>query len=101
MMAAVGDVFQLEASPELADRVFLPLRMGGFGLMRHHGMISEKNQIHSRTLYTAFIATYYPNELEATQTHYDKSVVCLGEIKGVADATEITEVMMETLTAKS
>ena len=101
MITAVADVFQLEASPELADRLYLPLRMGGFGLTRHHGMASEKNQIHSRILYTAFIATYFPSELEATQQHYDKSVVRLGDIEGVTDATEITAVMMDALTGKS
>lgn len=101
MVTAIADVFQLEASADLADRMYLPLRMGGFGITRHNGMASEKNQIHSRTIYTAFIATYYPNELEATQQHFDMSVVRLGEIEGVADATEITAVMMDTLTVKN
>ena len=101
MLIAIAEVFQLPVSTEFADRVYLPLRMGGFGVIRHHGMASEKNQIHSRTIYNAFIATYYPSELETTQNLYNLSVVRLGEIEGVEDKTEITAVMMDTLTVKN
>lgn len=45
MVTAIADVFQLEPSAELADCMYLPLRLGCYGMMA-----SEKNQVHSRTI---------------------------------------------------
>ena len=101
MVQAIADVFRLEPTEELASRVYLPLRMGGFGFTRHHGMASEKNQIHSRIVYLAFITSYYPNELETTQNKFDLSMVRLGEIEDVMNTTEITQVMLDTMTTKN
>lgn len=101
MIAAIAAVFRLPVSTELASRVFLPLRFGGFGLTRHYGMATEKNQILSRTAYTAFLTQHFPGELEAAQNTFSMSAVRLGNVEGLEVATEITELMMETLTEKT
>ena len=101
MVSAVAAVFKLEVTPGLAERVHLPLRMGGFGLTRHHGMASEKNQILSRTFYTAFLAEYYPSELQTTQQQYELSEVRLGSVEDKKEATEITDLVMATITDKN
>ena len=101
MITAVAAIFKLEVSPDLAERVHLPLRMGGFSLTRHHGMASEKNQILSRTFYTAFLAQHYPSELQITQQLYELSEVCLGAVKDKTEATEITDLVMATITDKN
>jgi hypothetical protein len=101
MVAAIAAVFRLPITVELANRVFLPLRFGGFGLTRHYGMATEKNQILSRTAYIAFLTQHHPSELEAAQNTFSLSVVRLGCVEGLEAATEITGLMMETLTEKT
>ena len=101
MVQAVADVFHLEVTNDLKDRLYLPLRMGGFGLTRHYGMATEKNQLLSRTLFSAYLSQYYPDELQATQQTYDLSVVRLGAVEEMVEATEITQGIMDTLTVKN
>ena len=62
--------------------MYLPLRMDGFGLTRHHGMASKKNQIHSRIVYLTFITSYYLNELETTQNKFDLSMIQCNDYNG-------------------
>ena len=101
MIAVIAAVFRLSISAELANRVFLPLRFGGFGLTRHYGIATEKNQILSRTAYTALLSQHFPGELEAAQNTFSMSAVLLGKVEGLEAATEITELMMEVLTEKT
>ena len=101
MTTAVANLFQLEVTPELKTRLYRPRQLGGFGFTRHEGMATEKNQIISRTAYVAFLAKHYPRELQTTQTQYDLSVVRLGTLEGVTEATQLTELAMATLTEKN
>ena len=101
MVQAVADVFHLEVTSEFRDRLYLPLRMGGFGLTRHYGMATEKNQLLSRTIFSAYLSQYYPDEFQATQQTYYMSVVRLGAIEEIGDATELTQGVMDTLTVKN
>jgi hypothetical protein len=64
-------------------------------------MATEKNQLLSRTLFTAYLSQYYPDELQATQQTYDLSVVRLGAVEEIVEATEITQGVMDTLTVKN
>ena len=101
MVQAVADVFHLEVTSEFKDRLYVPLRMEGFGLTRHYGMATEKNQLLSRTIFSAYLSQYYPDKFQATQQTYDISVVRLGAVEDIGNATELTQGVMDTLTVKN
>ena len=101
MVSAVASIFQLEVTPEIQTRLYLPAHLGGFGLTRHNGMATEKNQILSRVAYIDFLSKYFPGERKTAQDHFDLSAIRLGTKEGIQESTEISELVMDTLTVKN
>lgn len=96
--AAVTQIFQLTMTEVLRTRIYLPRNHGGIGLLRHHGMITEKNQLISRLLLLDYLGTYHPTELPFTQEHYDLNAIHMGDCEGVRELTEISEEDMAAMT---
>ena len=96
--SAVMMLLQLTMTEVIRTRIYLPRQQGGIGLIRHHGMITEKNQVISRLLFLEFLHTYYPNEAAFTQDTYNLKAVRMGDCEGIREVTEISEEDMAQVT---
>jgi hypothetical protein len=91
-------MFQLIPMEVLRTRIYLPRQQGGLGLPRHHGMITEKNQLISRLLFLEFLHKFHPNETAFTQDTYNLKAVHMGDCEGIRELTEISEEDMAQIT---
>jgi len=89
--SAVASIFQLSLTPNIKTRLYLPRNLGGFGMTKHLGMATEKNQIISRIIFTNFLSRYSPRDLAFTQEYHQMNAVVLGACEGLEGDTEITE----------
>ena len=96
--SAIMMLLQLTMTEVIRTRIYLPRQQGGIGLIRHHGMITEKNQVISRLLFLEFLHTYYPNEAAFTQDNYNLKAVHMGDCEGIRELTEISEEDMAQMT---
>ena len=96
--AAVMQIFQLTLTEVLRTRIYLPRNHGGIGLLRHHGMTTEKNQLISRLLLLDYLSTYHPTDVAFTQDHYNLNAIHMGDCEGVRELTEVSEEDMASMT---
>jgi hypothetical protein len=96
--ASVMLILQLNITEVLRTRIFLPRQQGGIGLLRHHGMSTEKNQLISRLLLVNFLTTYHPTETAFTQEHYNLNAIHMGDCEGIRELTEVSEEDMASMT---
>ena len=70
-VSTVAALLHTEVTDMLEYRCFLPPHLGGLGLIRHAGMLTEKAKIVQRLAFSEFISKYYPSEyINATKkTH--------------------------------
>lgn len=96
--SAIMMLFQSSLTDTIRTRIYLPRQQGGLGLLRHHGMITEKNQIISRLLFLEFLHSYHPNDIAFTQDIYNMRAIHMGDCEDIRDLTEITEEDMASMT---
>ena len=88
-VSTVAALLHTEATDMLEYRCFLPLQLGGLGLIRHAGMSTEKAQIVQRLAFFEFINKYYPCEyINAAETNTLANVQ-LGKYEGLGDKTAL------------
>ena len=68
---AVDDTLRMDRHKGARARIFLPLHLGGMGIVRNAGMASEKGQLISRLALTEFLGQFYPNELINLQLQHN------------------------------